>query len=92
MNYVNYQNSEKPRSADSIDVFPNPTDLGRFVVAGLEEGSQVTLMTITGQELDQILTTEVSLTVQIPSGYKGLLIVQIRTIDGVVSTKKVIAR
>lgn len=49
-------------------------------------------MTITGQELDQILTTEVSLTVQIPDGYKGLLIVQIRTIDGVVSTKKVIAR
>ena len=86
-----YANDIENQDPINFEVYPNPVQGEEFTIKSEVEVTEVTVLNILGQQvMHQKFIGETKINIQLEARDNGLFIVQIRTIDGRVATKRIL--
>jgi hypothetical protein len=75
----------------SLEIFPNPVTGERFTVSTSTEISEITIVNILGQQVyDQQFIGETRINIELEIKEKGVYLLQVKTLDGRVATKRIL--
>lgn len=75
----------------TVEVFPNPVTGEEFTLTSNAEITEVSIVNILGQKVyDEHFTGETKINIELEISEKGIYLIQVKTFDGRVATKRIL--